>query len=539
MPSNYYLSQVIWYNSTIGVPLDTVSIVLSRYNNSVSTTKTTVYGGLAALSGTTLPQAVAFQEEIQDELYNAANLAEYDGFGLYVLANTTNETSIGIPSEPTPYMAIAGIVLWTSVSGPYDQDLATVSQNSCNTCYLNHTFNIIQKGGQIDGHPIESTSISLTATFYTPNGHTTSYPTDVLSRFEAYDPEAALPLSSFIKFISSQTQILTFLPILPSCSYVQAILGPPALKIPVSALTATVTATVTASSLHPPGNTPTPANPLQPPIGLPTTTQTVPPLPPTKQVSPNQGSPSQGSSTQGSPNQYSPPQESPTQGPLSPPPAAVGPATQRVSEPSQLLQPQIGNGPQGSSDSSSNQASGERLTIAGSKSGGSQQQAPHGQAEAGPALSYAGNTVQPDASSQYDLPGIGKVKPGGPPITTAGVVYSLAPSRTKLISNGIPVAISPLAHDPDPAQQPLVFTVGRKGYTADVSSKLLIEDQTLAPGSTAITLSGTPISLAAGASQAIVGGSTVVIQPAGITPSPGVGYVPTLTFAGSTYSAIL
>ena len=79
--------------------------------------------------------------------------------------------------------------------------------------------------------------------------------------------------------------------------------------------------------------------------------------------------------------------------------------------------------------------------------------------------------------------------------------------------------------------------VGGKGYTADASSKFLIEGQTLAPGSTAITLSGTRISLAAGASQAIVGGSTVVIQPAGITPAPGVGYVPALTFAGSTYSA--
>ena len=65
----------------------------------------------------------------------------------------------------------------------------------------------------------------------------------------------------------------------------------------------------------------------------------------------------------------------------------------------------------------------------------------------------------------------------------------------------------------------------------------MIEGQTLAPGSTAITLSGTPISLAAGASQAIVGGSTVVIQPAGITPAPGAGHVPALTFAGSMYSA--
>ena len=121
MPSNYYLSQVIRYNSTIGVPLDTVSILLSRYNNSVSTSKTTVYGGFAALSGTTFRRAIAVQEEIRDQLYNAANLADYDDFGAYVHAETTNETSVGILSEPTPYMAIAGIALWTSISGPGDK----------------------------------------------------------------------------------------------------------------------------------------------------------------------------------------------------------------------------------------------------------------------------------------------------------------------------------------------------------------------------------------------------------------------------------
>lgn len=135
------------------------------------------------------------------------------------------------------------------------------------------------------------------------------------------------------------------------------------------------------------------------------------------------------------------------------------------------------------------------------------------------------------------MPGIEKVRPGGPPITSAGVIYSLAPSGSELISNGIPVAIIPPAYDPESAQQSLVFTVGGKGHTTDASSKFLIDGQTLAPGSTAITLSGTPISLAAGASQAIVGGSTVVIHAAGITPAPGAGHVQALTFAGSTYSA--
>ena len=532
MPSNYQLSQVIWYNSTIGLPLDTVSIVLSQYNNSVLTSTTTVYGDLASLSGTTLPQAISIQTEIQDQLIGNDALIDYPEFASYALGNTANETDGNIPSDPTPYMAIAGIVLWTSVSGPCDQELTTASQTSCSTCYLNDSKIFVIGGGDFDGYPIGSTSISLTTTFYAPFYYPANYPTAVLDRFDNFDETIELPLSSFIDFISSETQLLISMPILASCSYVPVGFGPPALKIPVSALTATVTATTTGSNVYPPGNTPTPANPIEPPVGPPTTTQPLPLPTPT-----NQGSPNLNPLNQGSPDQYSPEQGSPTQGSLNPQPAAVDPATQRVSEPSQLLQPQNGNGPQGSSNPNSNQAPGESVTIAGADSGGSQQQAPPDQAEAGPALSYAGTTVQPDASTQYDLPGIGNVRPGGPPITTAGVIYSLAPSGSELISNGIPIAISPVANVPEPAQQPLVITVGGKAYTADASSKFMIEGQTLAPGSTAITLSGTPISLAAGASQAIVGGSTVAIYPAGITPGPGTGHVPALTFAGSTFSA--
>lgn len=109
--------------------------------------------------------------------------------------------------------------------------------------------------------------------------------------------------------------------------------------------------------------------------------------------------------------------------------------------------------------------------------------------------------------------GIGNVRLGDPLITTAGVIYSLAPLGSELISNGIPVAISPVANVPEPAQQPLVITVGGKGYTADASTKFLVEGQTLVPGSTPITVSGTPISLAADASQAIVDGSTSQFIP--------------------------
>ena len=553
MPSAFSLSQVIWYNSTIGLPLDTVSIVLSQYNNSVLTSTTTVHGDLASLSGTTLPQAVSIESKINNEF----NISDFFSLGQewygnligYVLGDTTSGSAINTLSYPTPYMAIAGIVLWTSTSGPCDQLSTTSYQPECDICYFNGDSFLVFENNESGPNVrvIRSKFIPLTTTFYAPLPYPRNYPTDVVERLALYKSTMELPLSSFIEFISSETQLLKSFPMLASCSYVSYAFGPPALKIPISALTATVTATTTGSGLYPLGNQPTPANPVQPPIGPPTTTQPVPPPTPTNPASPDLGSPNQGSSYQSSstpgstnqdpPYQYSPDQGSPTEGSPSSPHAAVDPATQGVSQSNQPLQPQNGNGPQESSYSSSKQGPEESITMSGANPGGSQQQAPPGQAEAGSALSYAETTVQPDASTQYDLPGIGKVRPGGSPITTASVIYSLAPSGSELISNGIPSAISPVADVSEPAQHPLVSTVNGKVYTADASSNLMIEGQTLAPGSTAITVSGTPIRLAAGASQAIVGGSTVANYPAGITPAPGAGSIPALTFAGSTYSA--
>ena len=203
MPSNAYLSQVIWYNSTISLPLDTVSIVLSQFNNSVATSATTVYGDLTSLSGTSVPQAISIQNEIQEELQFDGALIDYNEFAAYVLGNTPNETGVNVPSEPTTYMAIARIVLWTSILGPCYQDVTTASQDSCNVCFLNDTKIFVIGGGSF-GYPIGETSISLTITFYAPLPHPTDYPTNMLDRFEYYNQQIELPLSSFVDFISSR-----------------------------------------------------------------------------------------------------------------------------------------------------------------------------------------------------------------------------------------------------------------------------------------------------------------------------------------------
>lgn len=108
-----------------------------------------MYGDLASLSGTLLHQAVSVQYEIRDELSNDEALpVNYEDLAAYVLGIAPNETGVNIPSEPTPYMAIAGIILWTSLSAPYDQDVTTASQMSSPMLPLSMTCRELKKSDQ-------------------------------------------------------------------------------------------------------------------------------------------------------------------------------------------------------------------------------------------------------------------------------------------------------------------------------------------------------------------------------------------------------
>ncbi|KAK0510666.1 hypothetical protein JMJ35_007098 [Cladonia borealis] len=113
--------------------------------------------------------------------------------------------------------------------------------------------------------------------------------------------------------------------------------------------------------------------------------------------------------------------------------------------------------------------------------------------------------------------------PGGPAVTSDGTYYSLAPSGNLIAgtvsSGGVP------------AEAPAVLTFAGSTYTANTASQFVVAGQTLAPGA-AVTVSGTPISLASGGAIAVVGTSTQSLKAASaITPAA------VLTFAGSTYTA--
>ena len=87
--------------------------------------------------------------------------------------------------------------------------------------------------------------------------------------------------------------------------------------------------------------------------------------------------------------------------------------------------------------------------VTGSEGSDDPQPASPNKAAAALAISYAGTTMHPDSSSQYNLPGVGNISPGGLPMTTNKVVYSMAPSAAALVSNGVNIPITPAA-DPPP-----------------------------------------------------------------------------------------
>lgn len=149
-------------------------------------------------------------------------------------------------------------------------------------------------------------------------------------------------------------------------------------------------------------------------------------------------------------------------------------------------------------------------------------------------ISYAGSSITPETSSHYNIPKIGKLNPGGSPVTNNNVVFSLAPSATALVSNGHTISIPTFAAAvPGTMRQIAAPALNFAGctYTADSSSIIVDAGQTIIPGVPAVTVSSTPISLAHGASVAIVGGTTQSLYPFVSTARPK------MTFAGATYTA--
>ncbi|MCJ1434539.1 hypothetical protein MMC27_003908 [Xylographa pallens] len=97
--------------------------------------------------------------------------------------------------------------------------------------------------------------------------------------------------------------------------------------------------------------------------------------------------------------------------------------------------------------------------------------------------------------------------PGGPAVTNVGIVLSLTPSATAIVIGDVTIPLQP------PTSIDPLITIGPSVYTASPSSFFLIGTKTLLPGGSALTISGTTISLFPSATALLVAGSTIVLTP--------------------------
>lgn len=123
---------------------------------------------------------------------------------------------------------------------------------------------------------------------------------------------------------------------------------------------------------------------------------------------------------------------------------------------------------------------------------------------------------------------------GGQAITVSGTVVSLAPSASFVVINGVTSAL------PNPAAARITtapsITIGNEVFRPLPGTGLsyVIGSSTLTPGGM-IVVSGTTISLAAGATAVVINGQTSLLTP---TAQPIITNAPLLTIGSSTITAI-
>lgn len=118
-----------------------------------------------------------------------------------------------------------------------------------------------------------------------------------------------------------------------------------------------------------------------------------------------------------------------------------------------------------------------------------------------PDITIGGSIVSPNTAGAYVVASQ-TLKPGGQ-ITVSGTPISLVPSATAIVVAGITQPVHP-AVQPSPA----VVTINGFPVTPNAASQYVVGTQTVMPGAPAVTISGTPYSIAPLPSYTVVGGTT-------------------------------
>ena len=206
------LKQIYWLNTTLGLTLDTISLIVTQYDSSAITSTITRHGDVYSLDSSV---AEAEGHSFIDPMIQAAEMdffpylpPEFDVF----LTNGTDgkvAENLSIP-YPHPFVVIAGV------------DYRTLLGSMSRSCDFNDLPSFV--------------------TFATPYF-------EVLSKnLGTFAGSVEVNSASLMAWMKSDTAIMSDHPNIGACSIWSSLLGPPGIKIPVSALTATTTTTVIGSS---------------------------------------------------------------------------------------------------------------------------------------------------------------------------------------------------------------------------------------------------------------------------------------------------
>ncbi|KAK3678966.1 hypothetical protein LTR78_001419 [Recurvomyces mirabilis] len=158
-----------------------------------------------------------------------------------------------------------------------------------------------------------------------------------------------------------------------------------------------------------------------------------------------------------------------------------------------------------------------------------------GAAAAIPLLTIGSQTFTANAATQFSLAPGATLTPGGQ-VVVSGTTISLANGATALVVNGKSQALSAPLVTPAP-----MIVVGGTAYQANAGSTYDVAGQILTPGGV-ITVSGSTISLASGASAVVINGKTTTLTSGSSPTTPNANMAtitapPVLTVDGSAFVA--
>ncbi|KAL8806538.1 MAG: hypothetical protein Q9182_001321 [Xanthomendoza sp. 2 TL-2023] len=469
------MSRVYWWNSTLGLTLDTVSVVVTQYNHTAVTKTTTVHGDVSSLDATNIT-------ETQDLQYFFEN-RQYPGQPGILLVNGTEgpvDRSLSYP-YPTSYLVVPGYRYYTQTASGLNYNGCPAGQYlNGNTCDCLLATPIVDPN--FANRFISANDTLLTQTYYSTLAP--EHGRDLREQLaeNILDVFNVAPFSAWLASINPRP------PGLESC-YIVGFVGPPALKVPVSALTGTSTTTVTGTDNYS-WTRATPAFTVSAKVPVKTS------MAATREV--NEPSATSQSSLQNSDDleiaRNSDSVEGPQVGTLARPPAELvaarltstfGPSSVHLAASEESVQ-----------DRTSSES--ENLVTTSGKT------SPKQDLTTSPIFSFLGSTYTLGMSSTATIAGQA-VTPGGAVIVSGSTFTFPAIIGTSIKP---PPRLAVIT-------RPVISFLGST-YTMGISSNIILEEQTLQQGS-AITVSGSVVSMPSGGSLLVAGSTTETLSRVMIT----------------------